>query len=36
MVSANDVMQRYVMEHFAFPGNKDFAADDKRIFMYCS
>ena len=24
------------MEHFAFPGNKDFAADDQRIFMYCS
>ena len=22
------------MEHFAFPGNIDFAADDQRIFMY--
>ena len=22
------------MEHFAFPGNIDFAADDRRIFMY--
>ena len=28
LVSANDVMQRFVMEHFAFPGNIDFAADD--------
>ena len=25
-------MWRYVMEHFAFPGNIDFAADDQRIF----
>ena len=24
------------MEHFAFPGNIDFAADDQRIFMYYS
>ena len=31
LVSANDVMQHYVMEHFAFPGNVDFAADDQRI-----
>ena len=28
LVSANDVMQRYVMEHFVFPGNTDFTADD--------
>ena len=24
------------MEHFAFPGNIDFAADDQRIVMYYS
>ena len=28
LVSANDVMWRYVMEHFASPGNIDFAAED--------
>ena len=27
LVSANDVM-----EHFAFPGNIDFAADDQGVF----
>ena len=26
----------YVMEHFVFPGNIDFAADDQRIAMYYS
>ena len=36
LVSANDVMWCYVMEHFAFPGNIDFAADDQQIFMYYS
>ena len=32
LVPANDVMQRYVMEHFAFPGNIDFAADSQGAF----
>ena len=31
LVSANDVM-----DHFAFPGNIDFAADDQGAFMYYS
>ena len=32
LVSANDVMWRFVMDHFAFPGNIDFAADDQGAF----
>ena len=32
LVSCNDVMSRLVMEHFAFPGNLDFAADDQGAF----
>ena len=32
LVSATDVMQRFVMEHFAFPGNIDFATDDQGTF----
>ena len=28
LVSASDVMWRFVMAHFAFPTNIDFAADD--------
>ena len=32
LVPANDVMQRYVMEHFAFPGNIDFAANNQGPF----
>ena len=31
LVPANDVMLSFVMEHFAFPGNIDFTADDQRI-----
>ena len=31
LVSANDVM-----EHFAFPGNIDFADDDQGFEAYCS
>ena len=34
LVPANDAMLPFVMEHFTFPGNIDFAADDQRIFMY--
>ena len=32
LVSATDVMQRFVKEHFAFPGNIDFATDDQGTF----
>ena len=32
LVPAKDVMQRYVMEHFAFPGNIDFAANNQGAF----
>ena len=35
LVSANDVMWRYVKEHFASPGNIDFAAEDLMcLFIY--
>ena len=29
LLGDNDVMKRYAMEHFLFPGNIDFAADDQ-------
>ena len=32
LLPANDVMYRYDMEHFAFPGNIDFAADSQGAF----
>ena len=32
LVSANDVMWRFVMEHFVFPGNIDFATDEQGTF----
>ena len=32
LVSATDVMQLFVMKHFAFPGNIDFATDDQGTF----
>ena len=36
LVSANEVTYRFVMEHFAFPGNIDFAADDPGAFSCIS
>ena len=36
LVSDNDIMQCYIMEHFVFPGNIDFATDDRCTFMFYS
>ena len=35
LLGDNDVMKRYAMEHFLFPGNIDFAADDQGALECC-